>query len=700
MPSRRKHGSQATTASRSTTSDMIHGLETSSRRSYTSSRSKSKSESSGQSELRIRVEVDTHKCSLLRSMLVTTQDRIDTHTRDQLFLVNSHTDNMIRHNAAIALLEKEQRQVQLQNEHLSEKLVEARELLDQIKVTVDSKYVQLARYFIPRKFHNSRDCENNDDDAYGWEILGHNPVSQALKDREQLLRDTDVSVTEDNKVAYSSLTNPVAVNTKRVEVRNQLFVRSNQFLTQLITPLPIREYNKSEIICHATKPASEMYFITKGRVNIVQSGIVVATLEEGDFFGEIALLFPTYRTATCVAITNVKCSILISEAFHGKTMTAFPSQLEVIKKLARARLEEYTMTRLLPMHNLLCEYRNGTEFGEEFKRQFARHLMAKHCRSGDILMEQNSQDCSDMYFIVSGEVDVTHNDSYITTISEGVVGESASFFKASRNCTVSAKSNCILIQLSKEGFTKMINIVPSLYNVIVELAKTRKYEIRGIKEFVQHSLWDKSLRRITCDFRKSLLSHCERVEFDTPPRKIIIERDSFIHVVSGCVSYGIRFGGGEKKYFLEPGQSSLDSPGNRIGQIMWNDNKDDCSLIVYTISGNSLSRLSYLFPSEISILRDQYQRTTTTAIIQPTTNTPSDARTLLDQIKHQLTMLEGEDLGIGKPIPAREADRLKDIMMDKSFETSRGVISSNYIPRPPSSSDTYFKKRNLFTHSL
>lgn len=52
-----------------------------------------------------------------------------------------------------------------------------------------------------------------------------------------------------------------------------------------------------------------MYVIVEGQVQIVrQSGgkrVVFATLGEGEFFGEMAVLHRTARTATAVAVTDV-----------------------------------------------------------------------------------------------------------------------------------------------------------------------------------------------------------------------------------------------------------------------------------------------------------------------------------------------------------------------------------------------------------
>ena len=61
----------------------------------------------------------------------------------------------------------------------------------------------------------------------------------------------------------------------------------------------------SEIICHENDPSEEFYIILSGVVEVFseKNNQVIATLSEGEFFGEISLLIGTPRTATVRALT-------------------------------------------------------------------------------------------------------------------------------------------------------------------------------------------------------------------------------------------------------------------------------------------------------------------------------------------------------------------------------------------------------------
>ncbi len=68
----------------------------------------------------------------------------------------------------------------------------------------------------------------------------------------------------------------------------------------------VRTYRTDERIFVETEPGAGMYVIKSGRVDIVlkqksEHPLILAELEAGDFFGEMALLGDTARSATAVA---------------------------------------------------------------------------------------------------------------------------------------------------------------------------------------------------------------------------------------------------------------------------------------------------------------------------------------------------------------------------------------------------------------
>jgi CRP-like cAMP-binding protein len=77
-------------------------------------------------------------------------------------------------------------------------------------------------------------------------------------------------------------------------------------LSKVKTILHRREYEPDEVLFHQGNPGVGMYIIQEGTIAIIDetTGGTLAELSDGDFFGELALLNETPRSATAVAQTE------------------------------------------------------------------------------------------------------------------------------------------------------------------------------------------------------------------------------------------------------------------------------------------------------------------------------------------------------------------------------------------------------------
>lgn len=80
-----------------------------------------------------------------------------------------------------------------------------------------------------------------------------------------------------------------------------------------------QELNEGETLFEEGDKGEEMYLIKEGKIRIVKEmedkKKTLAILEEGDFFGEMAVLDKTTRSASAVADTDVKLIIVDRDAF-------------------------------------------------------------------------------------------------------------------------------------------------------------------------------------------------------------------------------------------------------------------------------------------------------------------------------------------------------------------------------------------------
>lgn len=86
-----------------------------------------------------------------------------------------------------------------------------------------------------------------------------------------------------------------------------------------------KAFSKNEYICYEGQPGNEMYIILKGLISICVTSpigtlVEVAQLNQGDFFGEMAIFDNLPRSASCIAKEDTVCIVVTKDnlsAFIG-----------------------------------------------------------------------------------------------------------------------------------------------------------------------------------------------------------------------------------------------------------------------------------------------------------------------------------------------------------------------------------------------
>jgi putative ABC transport system ATP-binding protein len=100
--------------------------------------------------------------------------------------------------------------------------------------------------------------------------------------------------------------------------------------------MSLEEYSAKEMIFSEGDPGQAFYLIRRGSVSVVQQGRTIATLNEGDFFGEMALIHKQPRSASIVTQEPTQVYALQNEDFQ-EVLTRNPSFEEEIQKTLFAR---------------------------------------------------------------------------------------------------------------------------------------------------------------------------------------------------------------------------------------------------------------------------------------------------------------------------------------------------------------------------
>ena len=153
-------------------------------------------------------------------------------------------------------------------------------------------------------------------------------------------------------------------NERNSRVMGLFFMESIEHLSELYKKHG-RVYKKGSAIFLENAFGGEMYFILEGTVQITKTyrefefmrntrlnyGTnvqVIATLNPNDFFGEMALLNEEARSASAVALENVKLIVVTKENFERVMLSSNTILLQILKSLSNRLRETIQYPRFIP----------------------------------------------------------------------------------------------------------------------------------------------------------------------------------------------------------------------------------------------------------------------------------------------------------------------------------------------------------------
>jgi len=127
----------------------------------------------------------------------------------------------------------------------------------------------------------------------------------------------------------------------RVELFSEL---ENNDLERLAKATVVRDFKAGEVILREGELGLGFYVIAKGKVEVVKglgsgSEQVVATMTEGNFFGEMALFDNEVRSASVRAVDDTECYLLPEWVFKAELATS-PSITHALFKILARRIRK------------------------------------------------------------------------------------------------------------------------------------------------------------------------------------------------------------------------------------------------------------------------------------------------------------------------------------------------------------------------
>lgn len=104
-----------------------------------------------------------------------------------------------------------------------------------------------------------------------------------------------------------------------------------QRIASIADQLDVRE---GKVLIQEGERGREFFVIVEGEVDVQRKGKKVNTLGAGDFFGEIALIAHTPRTATVTSTTPVRLLVITGQSFKTLLEHQPPIAAKVLSALA------------------------------------------------------------------------------------------------------------------------------------------------------------------------------------------------------------------------------------------------------------------------------------------------------------------------------------------------------------------------------
>jgi ATP-binding cassette subfamily B protein len=132
----------------------------------------------------------------------------------------------------------------------------------------------------------------------------------------------------------------VSVDIQRLRQLPILAQLDDQLLREIEPHFATERFPDGRVIVHEGDPGNRFYIIVRGTVQVLKGSKRIATLQDGDYFGEIALLNDSPRTATVQAIKQCICISLNRQTFFT-LLKSHPAVKEQLTAAAKVRASAF-----------------------------------------------------------------------------------------------------------------------------------------------------------------------------------------------------------------------------------------------------------------------------------------------------------------------------------------------------------------------
>jgi len=285
----------------------------------------------------------------------------------------------------------------------------------------------------------------------------------------------EVTEVSDQDIVIEAEEAPVPVTLPTIPLFSDL--PKNAFIL-LMEQMRMRSVLPDEIVIREGDVEDSMYIISSGRVKVTKTGesgaeIVLAHLTDGAFFGEMALLSESPRTASVIAVEETVLFV-VSRAVLDEVQKNFSSVQGILMRFYRQRL----------LSNLMNTSRIFRPLDANQRKSLIEKFKSREVPSNEKLLEEGGVG-DGLYLLLSGKVEVSKKTDgkkvVVAHLKEGdVFGERSLLTNQPVSASIRTLRKSIVLKLPRRVFAEIASTHPQLLAHISELSQERDKTTQAI----------------------------------------------------------------------------------------------------------------------------------------------------------------------------------------------------------------------------
>lgn len=244
----------------------------------------------------------------------------------------------------------------------------------------------------------------------------------------------------------------------------------NAFI-QLMEQMHMRSMLPEEAIISEGDVGDSMFIISSGRVKITKTAetgveIVLAHLGDGAFFGEMALISQSPRSASVIAEEETVL-FEVSRAVLADVVKSFPSVEGIIMRFYRQRL----------LSNLMATSSVFRPLDANQRKSLIEKFKSREVPANEKLLEEGSPG-DGLYLLLAGKAEVSKKTDgkrvVLAHLKEGdVFGERSLLTNQPVSASIRTLRKSIVLKLPKKAWSEVVSTHPQLLAHIADLSQER-----------------------------------------------------------------------------------------------------------------------------------------------------------------------------------------------------------------------------------